>query len=67
MKKSILPWFVSRRRIARKISIDEVTHQIIDEFYFVPFSKKYIFSPLLWKSFNTLSRKEFPEKVWETW
>lgn len=65
MKKSFLPWFVIRRTIGKRIGIDENTKQIIDEYYWVPFSRKYIFSPPLWKTFNTISRKDFPEKVWE--
>lgn len=67
LKKSFLPWFVIRKTIGKRVGIDENTKQIIDEYYWVPFSKKYIFSPPLWKTFNTISRKEFPEKEWETW
>lgn len=67
MKKSFLPWFVIRKTISKKIGIDENTKQIIDEYYFKPFSTKIIFCPPLWKIFNTISRDELPEKVWETW
>lgn len=44
-----------------------MTKEIIDEYFFVPFGFKYIFCPPLWKLFNTYSRKELPEKEWETW
>lgn len=67
VKKSLLPWFVCRRQIRKKIGINEYTKDIMDEYEFVPFSRKYIFAPLVWKSFNTLSRKSFPEKDWLTW
>lgn len=67
VKKSLIPFFVYRQRIAKKIGINELTKEICDEYQFVPFSRKYIFSPLLWGSFNTLSRKQFPEKIWEKW
>lgn len=67
MKKSFLPWFVIRKTIGKRIGIDANTKQIIDEYFWVPFSRKYIFCPPLWKTFNTISRKEFPEKVWEKW
>ena len=67
VKKSLLPWFIVRRTIRKKIGIDENTHQIIDDYDFVPLSRKWIFSPVLWKMFNTLSRDELPEKQWEKW
>ena len=67
MKRSILPWFVIRKTISKRIGIDENTKQIIDEFYFKPFSTKYIFCPPLWKIFNTIAREDLPEKEWEVW
>lgn len=67
MKKSLLPWFVKRKTICKRIGIDEKTKQIIDEFYFRPFSTKYIFCPPLWKIFNTIAREELPEKEFEVW
>lgn len=67
VKRSLLPWFIVRRTIRKRIGIDDNTHQIIDEYSWQPFSRKYIFSPVLWKSFNTLSRDALPEKEWEKW
>lgn len=67
VKKSIFPWFVYRRQIRKKVGINEYSKEIIDEYDFVPFSKRYIFAPLLWKSFNTISRKQLIEKDWPTW
>ena len=67
VKKSFLPWFVYRRQIRKKVGVNEYTKEIIDEYEFVPFSKKYIFAPALWKSFNTISRKQLIEKDWPTW
>ena len=67
VRKSILPWFVYRRRIRKKVGINELTKEIIDEYEFVPWSRRYIFCPPLWKMFNTLSRKQFPDKEWEIW
>ena len=67
VKKSLIPFFVYRRRIAKKVGINEYTKEIIDEYQFVLFSRKYIFSPPLWHMFNTLSRKRFPEKTWVRW
>ena len=67
VRKSLLPWFVYRRRIRKKVGINELTKEIIDEYEFVPWSRRYIFCPPLWKMFNTLSRKQFPDKEWQTW
>lgn len=67
VKKSILPWFVYRKRIAKRVGINETTKEIIDEYYFVPMSIKHIFCPPLWKYFNTISRENYPEKKWEKW
>lgn len=67
VKKSLLPWFVYRRRIRKKVGISDMTKEIIDEYEFVPWSRRYIFCPPLWKMFNTISRKQFPEKEWAIW
>lgn len=67
IKPSIIPFFIVRKEIGRKVGISEMTKEIIDEYFFVPLGVKWIFCPPLWKLFNTLSRKQLPEKVWETW
>lgn len=67
VKKSILPWFVYRQRIRKKVGINEVSKDIIDEYEFVPFSRRYIFCPPLWRMFNTIAREDLPEKDWDTW
>lgn len=67
VKKSLIPFFVYRRRIGKRVGISEMTKEIIDEYFFVKFSRRYIFSPLLWRLFNTHSRDPLPEKEWEHW
>ncbi len=69
VKKSLLPKFVVCKKIRRKVGIDENTHQIMDQYYFgFPIlDTKWIFSPPLWKLFNSFSRKELPEKDWPIW
>ncbi|MDD6159993.1 MAG: hypothetical protein PUB51_02540 [Oscillospiraceae bacterium] len=69
VKKSFFPYFVVRKRIRRKIGIDDMTHQIMDKFYFgIPvLDTKWIFCPPLWKLFNSFSRKELPAKDWNIW
>lgn len=69
VKKSLLPKFIVVKRIRRKIGIDENTHQIIDKYYmgFPIIDTKWVFSPPLWKLFNSFSRKELKEKEWSVW
>lgn len=67
VKKSLIPFFIYRQRIAKRVGINETTKEIIDEYYFVPFGRKYIFSPLLWGMFNTISRETYPDKEWKKW
>ena len=67
VRPSLLPYFVTRFEIGRRVGIDDLSHQIIDEYFFRPFGRKLIFAPLVWRMFNTYSRKQLPEKVWEAW
>lgn len=67
VKRSILPWFVYRRRVKKTFDIDKMTRQPIDAYDFVPFSRKYIFCPPLWKTFNTIERKQLAEKEWSVY
>lgn len=69
VKKSLLPFFIVCKKIRRKVGIDDMTHQIIDKYYFgFPIiDSKWVFSPPLWKLFNSYSRREMPIKDWEEW
>lgn len=70
IKPSLLPFFIKRKEIGRRVGINDMTKEICDEYFFVPFiagGTKLIFCPPLWKLFNTLSRKPLPEKTWEKW
>lgn len=69
VRKSLLPKFVVIKRIRRKVGIDDMTHQIIDKYYFgTPIlDTKWIFCPPLWKLFDSYECKELPQKEWEYW
>ena len=69
VRKSLVPFCVVARRIRRKVGVDEQTKQIMDLYSmgFPVLDTKRIFSPPLWKLFNSYSRKELPEKEWEVW
>ncbi len=69
VRKSLVPFCVVARRINRKVGVDEQTKQIADLYYmgYPILDTKRIFSPPLWKLFNSYSRKELPQKEWEIW
>lgn len=69
VRKSLIPFCVVARRIRRKVGVDEQTKQIADLYSMgVPvLDTKRIYSPPLWKMFNSYSRKELPRKDWPVW
>ncbi len=69
VKKSVFPYFLVCKRIRRKVGIDENTHQIIDHYRFgLPIlDSKWVFTPPLWRLFNSFSKKELPRKEWPVW
>lgn len=69
VKKSLVPFCICIRRIRRKVGIDTNTHQIVDAYSFgVPIlDTRRIFSPPLWKMFNTYEHEELPQKDWKLW
>lgn len=70
IKPALIPFFIKRKEIGRRVGINDMTKEIIDEYFFVPLlsgGTKWVFCPPLWKMFNTLSRKPLPEKLWDTW
>lgn len=69
VRKSLVPFCVVARRIRRKVGVDEQTKQIADLYSMgLPLlDTKRIFSPPLWKLFNSYSRKELPRKDWPIW
>lgn len=66
--RSLIPWHITIRSIRRSIDIDENTKQIIDAYKFRCFLfTRRIFSPTLWKLFNTHSKKQLKPKEWARW
>lgn len=68
VKKSMLPYFIKIRPMIKTIDIDETTHQPMamykwDWFIFT----KRIFSPMVWKLFDTYEGKLLPSKKFEKW
>jgi len=67
VRKSLIPFMVYRYRISKKVGINELTKEICDEYFKVPFSRKYIFTPLLWSSFDSYAVKELPRVKFPLW
>lgn len=69
VRRSLVPFCVVCQRILRRIGVDEQTHQITDlyKFGWPVIDTRRIFSPPLWRMFNSYSRKELPAKQWERW
>lgn len=65
VEKSLIPGFIKRKQISKKVGIDKLTKQLIDEYRFAIFGTKYIYAPKLWKLFDSYSHKELPIKEWE--
>ena len=69
VRKSAVPFFVTIKRIRRKVGIDGNSHQLVDAYFFgLPIlDTKWIFCPPLWKMFDSYDVEELPEKEWHYW
>ena len=69
VRRSLVPFCVTTRLIRRRVGVDDNTHQIGDLYAmgYPVFDTRRVFSPPLWKMFNSYSRKELPAKEWEKW
>ena len=66
VKKILILFFVTIKRIAKKRH--QPSNKKINKLhYFVPFSTKYIFAPLVWRMFDSYSAKDLPTKNFEKW
>lgn len=62
LKKSKIPFFIKRKELCKKIDINKDTHQIEVQYYWKFLGTKRIFSPLLWKKFNSYNTFTLPKK-----
>lgn len=69
LQRSLLPFFISIRKIKKIIDVDENTKQLVDGFIFQKFSNRLLFVPPYWRYFDTLDRDLCckKEKVWHSW
>lgn len=67
VRKSALRTIVYRA-IKKQPDIDELAHQPIDYYDWQPFSRHWIYSPAVWKYFDSWTRLGLPDKpVWAKW
>lgn len=59
---SKIPFFIKRKQLCKKIDINKDTHQIEVQYYWKFLGTKRIFSPLLWKMFDSHSIYTLPKK-----
>lgn len=57
--------FIFRKRIRKKPDIDELQHQPIDKYEFVPFGFHMIWGRWVWKYFDSFERMGLPDKTWD--
>lgn len=64
--RSMIPYFVTIRRVARKIDIDELQHIPVDMYYFDwPIIGTWrCFMPSVWKMFDSFDAPELDPKEW---
>lgn len=70
MKKSIIPGFVVRREIGKRIGINDMTKEICEEYFFVGLLAggiKWIWCPPLWKMFDSYSYKQLEQYEFRKW
>lgn len=66
LKKSFIPFFITRRTIKKKIDIND-EGEIVDFHYFQFLGRKMFFAPKVWKMFNTLDRPKLTERDFQKW
>ena len=69
VQKSAIPNVILCRRIYRRVGVDPMTHQIVDQYDFgLPFfDTRRIWAPHYYKMFDSYDAPELPQKEWSTY
>lgn len=67
LHKSLIPFCVAYKRIGIRVDINKDSGEIIDRYFWVPLSYRLIFSPPLWKLFNSYDAVALPRKNFPRW
>lgn len=65
VRRSLIPYFVYLKCIAKKPDIDPITHSPVDFYFFRPLWRDYIYCPVAWKLFDTHEAPALPSREWE--
>lgn len=60
VRRTLIPFVHSVKRIFKRIGIDDDTHQIIDEYRFQLFGVSFFFAPKYWTMFDSWSAPPLP-------
>lgn len=67
VRKSLLPYFIFIREVRKKVGIDDMTKQLIDQYEYKPLGFHWVFMPSVWKMFDTYETPFLPSKDWKVW
>lgn len=67
VKKSLIPRFISIRRIKKWPDIDKEQHKPVDFYDFALLSRQWFFAPPYWPLFDSFERMGLPAKGWSFW
>lgn len=63
VRKSLIPYFITVKRIKKTPGISEDKTAFLSKYDFVPFSTKRIFAPSTWSYFDSYDRMKLPAKM----
>lgn len=67
VRKSIIPFFIFLREVRKKVGIDELTKQLVDQYEYKPLGIHWVFMPPVWRMFDTYETPYLPPKQWAIW
>lgn len=67
IQKSLIPGLFFRRRISKRVGINDQSGDIVDEYRFVPWTRRYIIGRRYWKYFDSFVCPPLPDKHWDTY
>lgn len=68
IRKSIVPFFIFIREVRKKIGVDELTKQLVDQYEYRGLGGiHWVFMPTVWKMFDTYETPYLPSKNWAIW
>lgn len=67
VRKSLLPYFIFIREVRKKVGIDDLTKQLVDQYEYKPLGFHWVFMPTVWRMFDTYETPFLPSKDWKVW